>query len=84
MMALAASTKDRCPSEATASGRAASMASTGMRQPITPVELGSTWRPCNPSAPATASHQRSAIATPSGAHTLETLLFTTTAPTVAS
>jgi hypothetical protein len=47
---------------------------------MTPVELGRIWPGAMPSAPATPAHRRSAVATPSGAHTFEILLLTTIAP----
>ena len=47
---------------------------------MTPVEEGRTSSGARPSAAAAAAQTRSAASTPPGAHTFETLLFTTTAP----
>ncbi len=84
MIDWAASSRLAWPRLAAAVGTAPTMASMGMRQPITPVELGSTSVGRRPRAPATAAHRRSAVASPSGARTFETLLLTTMAPRVGS
>ena len=68
----------------TACGNAARMASAGSDQPITPVELGSTWVGPRPSRRAVSAQTRSAVSTPPGAQTLEILLFTMIAPSVGS
>ena len=64
----------------TASGSAATIASTGRRQPMTPVDAGRTSLGAIPSAAAAAAQTRSAASTPPGAQTFETLLLTTMAP----
>ncbi|OQB89356.1 MAG: hypothetical protein BWX86_02485 [Verrucomicrobia bacterium ADurb.Bin122] len=68
----------------TALGNAGSMASTGSVQPMTPVELGSTWPALRPSCFASSPQSRSEASTPPGAQTLEILLFTRIAPSVGS
>src|SRR5688572_24005140 len=84
MIPSAAGSTDAGDNAAAAWGKAASMASTGRRQPMTPVELGNTAAPGRPSSSPAAADTRSAAATPSGAQTLATLVLTTTAPTAGS
>src|SRR6185436_5157815 len=84
MIPSAAGKAEPGASAAIAAGTAPSMASTGRRQPMTPVELGSTWRGSSFRPSATPAQIRSAMATPSGAQTLEILLLTVTAPRLGS
>ncbi len=66
-------------SAATAPGSASTIAFTGSRQPMTPVDEGSTSFAPTPRSRAAAPATSSAAATPSGAQTFEILLFTTQA-----
>src|ERR1700690_253689 len=68
----------------TAEGRQAAMASTGSPQPMTPVEQGRISPGAIPRSPAASEQTRSDASTPPGAHTLETLLLITIAPSLGS
>src|SRR5581483_3978529 len=60
----------------TACGSDSIIASVGNPQPMTPVELGSTWSDFTASKCATSAQTRSLSSTPPGAQTFEILLFT--------
>ena len=78
MIARAAGSSESPCSDSASSGIANTIESSGSRQPITPVEHGSTASPpLSPSDAAAASHTASASPTPvPSAHTFEILLFT--------
>src|SRR5688572_3234089 len=75
---------DSLVSAAAACGIAAIIGSTGRVHPMTPVELGNTWRELKPSTSAAAAQIFSDVSTPPGAQTFEILLLMMIAPSVGS
>src|SRR5512138_100296 len=79
MIASAAGSTEPPRSDDAAAGSAASIGSTGRRQPMTPVDDGRTSPGAQPTSRAASAHTRSAASTPPGAQTFAILLFTTRA-----